>query len=717
MFESLLQAVAFSILGESGELWNCRNDVAWLQTLQSLSQEKRIILDIEDIKNFTRDQMNFRRLKPLEHPYSSYDVDLKALHAFSLHPEHPVVAPPLSKACADIRSFSTWGLQGLGAGAVWPSGIMTLPVRWSAKFFQGLKSPSAPLQRGPSYTQTLDAAPTAVLQNAGAAAIFQAPLWMTGAWVTFGVDQFWSAWCERHPKMSENLSIFCRFLKRQRDTHYQWAESGRKLGSRLRYLFEKRQTGAVQSRDCHQDASLLASDSDQVERVLKKQFPHVNFDLVAPHAYGVCPLFRIRSNPSVQEFDQIQLLSRGFPITTEPPTQEAPQNSVCDTLFQEQFRQHFSRLRDTSVSDEILMSLNPSRSITIHTHSLATSKEKFSRSSAFPEAGELWVLIPQLPRERDDQQLRQGVTDWSQVHQQMQKMIKSFSYRHCKTNEANWSLRFEKIRSEMAHGARIVPSLQHDIEAQAYDHVADKIQRDFRHWKIHRYQNLNAIVDALRSSRVRQLVLLVHGDEQRKRWVDPTYNEIPSTVFNDVSSALQGVHVYSCFGSSILNRVPYREYFAASPSEHAFRRFTVIDQSDVFPISGTPLLAFGAFLKTIDEWAKKDAHVSARIQALRLADNIFQEPCRIRVKGLRVTQGVGLVKLGTLVLGVMTAGQNQLESPLVDCSTVQFDASPKTPLDSGIAIYGVNQKIPLRYQRDSTIKVEVIEKRDWGSPQ
>ncbi len=172
-------------------------------------------------------------------------------------------------------------------------------------------------------------------------------------------------------------------------------------------------------------------------------------------------------------------------------------------------------------------------------------------------------------------------------------------------------------------------------DGQAANRIVSRKLRSLRlHWEFFKASDLISVFNALRSTNVRNVVIVAHSLSDGNL-VDSSFNEYPNRFFaSDLSPTLESISIYSCHGDKVSERYGLSQALKSFPTYHARRWvFTargvkLLGQSDVVPMEG-----LDHFLGKVDRWLSYSPRGTGQT-APEAAPH-----CTIELSGLQATQG------------------------------------------------------------------------------
>lgn len=187
---------------------------------------------------------------------------------------------------------------------------------------------------------------------------------------------------------------------------------------------------------------------------------------------------------------------------------------------------------------------------------------------------------------------------------------------------------FQTLGTERA-GLEWVNQIRDGNEASAIlSRTVPKLRHD---WEVHPTTDLMTVFQALRSTQVRNIIIVAHADTDG-RIFDSSFNEYPIGFFSDISPTIESISIYSCHSEKVVERYKIADRIRALPTYHERRTvyrsvgMKLMGIQDVVPIK-----SLGSFIKKIDRWQSFEE------------DETLVKPthayCRIGLEGLQVKSG------------------------------------------------------------------------------
>jgi hypothetical protein len=196
--------------------------------------------------------------------------------------------------------------------------------------------------------------------------------------------------------------------------------------------------------------------------------------------------------------------------------------------------------------------------------------------------------------------------------------------------------------------------------AQASRILGGQLRHLRLHWELFRTTDLTVLYNALRSTQVRNVVIVSHAISEGKL-VDSSFNEYPNGFFSDLSPTLQSLSVFSCHSDKVAAQYQLETQLSGAPTFHARRELILARGVNLLGIEDVvPMASAGHFLRTVDGWLSRD-HKAGPEQAQPL-----KPYCSLDVTGLGVaTGGLGFALNGQFVgsVGPDSPGSQQLYFP------------------------------------------------------
>lgn len=172
-------------------------------------------------------------------------------------------------------------------------------------------------------------------------------------------------------------------------------------------------------------------------------------------------------------------------------------------------------------------------------------------------------------------------------------------------------------------------------DGQAANRIVGRKLRSLRlHWEYFQASDLMSVFNALRSTSVRNVVIVAHSLSDGNL-VDSSFNEYPNRLFgSDLSPTLESISIYSCHGDKVSERYGLGRAMRSFPTYHqrrwvfTARGVKLLGQSDVVPMEG-----LDNFLGKVDRWLSYSPRGTGQ------AAPASAPYCTIELSGLQVTQG------------------------------------------------------------------------------
>jgi hypothetical protein len=194
-------------------------------------------------------------------------------------------------------------------------------------------------------------------------------------------------------------------------------------------------------------------------------------------------------------------------------------------------------------------------------------------------------------------------------------------------------------------------------------------------WEFIENGDVATIHEVLNSKDVGNVILTIHGT-QKGKLIDSNLNELPRTMFHNISASIMSLNFFSCYSQKIDSYYQITKSFEGMNSYHKLRHlsFVELDDSYSYKDGQVPVNSFAGYFSEIDHFLHKATRGSLLQQSLNTDATIdaSQKLCEVQVHKLEQSKVEFSVTLNNHQLGFIT-GENQKSRFEFDCSILNQD--------------------------------------------
>lgn len=201
------------------------------------------------------------------------------------------------------------------------------------------------------------------------------------------------------------------------------------------------------------------------------------------------------------------------------------------------------------------------------------------------------------------------------------------------------------------------PLLKQKLERNVIVNSFSKAKKRLKlNWELVPTNNLTAIMDALVSNNVGNIIVLSHG-KSSGHLTDVLGQELPKEAFSRMSPSLMSLNFYSCYSKKLIDLYGLEKKINAQKSFYKIRYLTNVKENDFREGNQfAPIAAFGSYLFELDHYLQRSFKGAMALQdnfSSELSSLVEERKCQADIQDLRIKKGSYAITLNENVIGTI----------------------------------------------------------------